>query len=179
MPPDATWLQRLTTLLAGGFIALMLAPLPAHATPTVILVRHAEIQGESMAPAKALPLSADGQARARRLADMLQDAGIEALYVSDFARTQETAQPLARALGKVPVVAPKEDMAALVTQLRGAGVGDAARTVLVVGHKDTLPALIKALGHTQDVRIEPADHAGLYVLTPRPGQAPVLLRLRY
>jgi Histidine phosphatase superfamily (branch 1) len=64
----------------------------------VILVRHAELQGAAMAPAKDLQLSDAGDARAKRLSSMLTDAGVGAIYVTDFVRTSKTAEVLSRAL---------------------------------------------------------------------------------
>src|SRR5437588_11999688 len=53
----------------------------AYAQQAVILVRHAEFEGAAMAEPKVLPLSESGEARAKRLASMLKDAGIGAIYV--------------------------------------------------------------------------------------------------
>ncbi|WP_368075768.1 histidine phosphatase family protein [Curtobacterium sp. Csp1] len=47
-----------------------------------------------------------GTARPLRLPDALADRGIERLFVSTLVRTQQTAAPLAAALGTEPVVLP-------------------------------------------------------------------------
>jgi len=156
--------------------ALALAAAAAGAQQAVILVRHAELQGAAMAEPRQLPLSEAGEARAGRLAEMLKDAGVAAIYVTDFARTQQTAQPLARALGLNPVVLPKGDPRELVDRLRS---GHGAQTVLLVGHTDTLPGLLTALGHPAEIRIEPQDYGNLFVVVPKPEGAPAFLRLRY
>jgi len=148
----------------------------ASAQQTVILVRHAEIQGSAMAEPKGLPLTEAGEARAKRLAALLKDAGISAIYVTDFVRTRETAAPLARELNKDPVVLAKGDPQMLVEKLRTEHGG---QTVLLVGHTDTLPGLAKALGHPAEIKIEPQDFGNLFVVTTRGGGSPVLLRLRY
>lgn len=85
------WVPLICVPVLSAFVAL------ANAQQGVILVRHAELQGAAMAEPKRLPLSEVGEARAQRLATMLKDAGIGAIYVTDFVRTNKTAEPLARA----------------------------------------------------------------------------------
>lgn len=157
-------------------IALVALALPAYAQQAVFLVRHAELQGAAMAEPKHLPLSEAGEARAARLAAMLKDAGIDAIYVTDFVRTQKTAEPLARAIGKEPTVLPKGDPKELVARLRA---NHARETVLLVGHTDTLPGLLGALGHPADIKIEAADYGNLFVVVPCAEGAPAFVRLRY
>src|SRR5690606_25654162 len=118
--------------LIASFLAPFLAGWvgPAGSQQAVILVRHAELAGAAMAEPKSLLLSEAGAARAQRLAAVLKDAGVAAIYVTDFARTQDTAAPLAQALGQAPVVVPKGDPQELVKRMRGE---HAAQTVLLVG----------------------------------------------
>lgn len=156
-------------LLAGFYSA-------ANAQQVVILVRHAELQGAAMAEPKHLPLSEAGEARAKRLASMLKDSGIGAIYVTDFVRTNKTAEPLARELNKELTVLPKGDPRELVERLRKNHGG---QTVLLVGHTDTLPGLLKALGHPLDIKIEPQDYSNIFVVIPKSDGAPTFLRLRY
>jgi broad specificity phosphatase PhoE len=148
----------------------------ANAQQTVILVRHAELQGAAMAGPKLVPLSEAGEARAKRLAEMLKDSGIGAIYVTDFERTKKTAEPLARELNEQLTVLPKLDPLVLVARLRRDHDG---QTVLLVGHTDTLPGLLKAMGHPVDVRIEPDDYGNLFVVVSKDTGAPSFLHLRY
>ncbi len=166
------------TRLLASFLASLLVGWAglAAAQQTVILVRHAELAGAAMAEPKGLPLSADGAARAQRLAAVLKDAGVGAIYVTDFVRTQDTAAPLAQALGQAPVVVPKGDAQELVQRLRSQ---HAAQTVLLVGHTDTLPGLLRALGHPDAPTIESQDYGSIFVVAPREGGRPAVLRLRY
>jgi 2,3-bisphosphoglycerate-dependent phosphoglycerate mutase len=111
-----------------------------------------------------------------RLAGILQDAGVDAIFVTDFARTAETAAPLARALDRPLNVVPKGDPQELAEKLRKE---QAARTVLLVGHTDTLPGLASALGHAEPLKIESHDYGNIFVLTARGDGPPGFLRLRY
>ena len=80
-----------------------LAPPPAAAQHTVFLVRHAERADTTPGAARRWPTDPDlsdaGRARAESLAAALKDAKITAIYTTEFKRTQQTAAPLAKALG--------------------------------------------------------------------------------
>lgn len=160
----------------ASILAALLLPVAANAQQAVFLVRHAELPGAAMADPKNVPISPTGKARAQRLAALLKDAGISAIYVTDFTRTKQTAQPLAKELGKDLVVVPKGDPKLLVERLRK---DNASQTVLLVGHTDTLPGLIKALGYPSDIKIEAQDYGNVFIVTPKGEGAPAFLRLRY
>ena len=122
-----------TLLLCGLFAA------SAAAQSTIFIVRHAEkATGGGNDP----DLSRAGRARAKSLAGILKEVGITAIYATEFKRTQETAAPLAKIIGIDVVRIPGKSTANLVTKLHNLQ-GNAA---LVVGHSNTIPLLIKALG---------------------------------
>jgi broad specificity phosphatase PhoE len=129
-----------------------------------------------MADAKALALSPDGKARALRLAGVLKDSGVAAIYVTDFARTVQTAYPLSQEIGRKLTVVPKGESQDLPERLRKEQAG---QVVLLVGHTDTLPGLIKALGGPLDVKIDAQDYGNIFILTPKAQGAPGFLRMRY
>jgi broad specificity phosphatase PhoE len=164
--------------LLPALAAAVLATLPAAASAQqlIILVRHAELQAAAMAGPKQVALSQAGATRAERLAGMLKDAGIDAIYVTDFVRTQKTAEPLAHELKEQPTVLPKGDPRELVARLRKE---HANQKVLLVGHTDTLPGLLKALGHPANVKIDSADYGNVFVVIPKGDAPPVFARLRY
>jgi broad specificity phosphatase PhoE len=123
------------------------------------------------APADPL-LSAAGQARAERLAQMLADAGITAIYATEFRRTQDTGQPLGAKLG-VPVrPMPAKDTAGLVAKLKADHAKD---VVLVIGHSNTVPDVIKALGGAA-VTVGDTEYDSLFIVVPATG---VVTRIRY
>jgi broad specificity phosphatase PhoE len=129
-----------------------------------------------MAEPKSLPLSEAGDVRAKHLIAILKDTDIGAIYVTDFVRTKKTAEPLARELKKDLTIVPKGDPQQLVERLKK---NHAAETVLLVGHTDTLPDLIKALGHPGDVKIDAQDYGNMFVVVPKSAGAPTFLRLHY
>lgn len=115
-------------------------PAPAHGS-TVIVLRHAEkdAQGDPKDPG----LSAAGKARAEALARLLAPGKPTRLFASEFQRAQRTLDPLAQALGLKVEVAPAGKGADLARQLRALPEGSVS---VVVGHSNTVPALVEALG---------------------------------
>jgi len=148
----------------------------ARAQGTVFLVRHAEPAAAGAGATPAMnddpDLSAAGQARALSLATLLKDAGITSIYVSEYKRTQQTAAPVAKALG-IRVTAVKGDDTAAVL----GAVKKAKGNVLIVGHSNTVPELIKALGIKTEVVIDRTDFDNLYIVTNH--QPAQLLHLHY
>ncbi|MCH6484153.1 histidine phosphatase family protein [Pseudoxanthomonas sp. LH2527] len=107
---------------------------------TFVVVRHAE---KATDDPENPSLSAAGQARAAMLAERLRDAPLVAAYATEFRRTQQTAQPVADAhrlqLTAYYARGPAGEIAAQWKQAHRSG------TVLVVGHSNTVPALVAAL----------------------------------
>jgi len=141
----------------------------------VFLVRHAERADEGMAAAKAPgadpELSQAGRARADALAAMLKDAKLSSIFVTEYKRTRDTAQPLAKAIGLATVTINANDSRLIQTVTAATG------NVLVVGHSNTLPEVIKGLGITEPVSIAEGDYDNLFVVIK--GEKPSLLRLHY
>jgi broad specificity phosphatase PhoE len=148
-------------------LLLTLVPVTAAAQATAIVVRHAERLDSSTDS----PLSAAGHARATRLAAMLKDAGISAIYTTERQRTTQTAQPLADALRLTPRILKVDDIDGVVAAVRTARDGD---RILVVGHSNTVPTILQRLGVSEPVTIGDDDYANLFVVTPRGVQATVV-----
>jgi broad specificity phosphatase PhoE len=160
----------IAALLAGASLAA--TPAVASAQKAVILVRHAEKVDDSEDPL----LSPAGVARAAALARQLGRAGISQIFVTQFQRTQLTAAPLAAALKLTPVVVTANTTAPLVDRIRRDHAND---VVLVVGHSNTVPALIKQFGHPELLTIADDEYDALFVLVPRGQGPPSLIRLRF
>lgn len=158
----------------------LLSATPGAAQRAVFVVRHAEKASDSNDPG--VPLSQVGRARAETLAAILEKTGVTAIYSTDTVRTLDTAKPLARAL-RITVrkyaardSGGKPDLLPLAKLLKTEHARD---VVLVVGHSDTVPPLLKALGCAEPVEI-PADRFdNLFVLVPVGAGPPTLLRLSY
>lgn len=143
---------------------------------TVILVRHAERATEPRADPLLTP---EGQQRARDLAAALADANISAIITTHLQRTQLTAKPLGDAIGQAPILVraggpAHADSVAAAVMRRPAGA-----VVLVVGHSNTVPAIIAALGGPKMPDLCDAQYSNLYVLELKPGSAARLIRAKY
>jgi broad specificity phosphatase PhoE len=143
---------------------------------TVIVVRHAEKVDDSADPA----LSQAGVARAAVLADALRDAGIQAIYTTQYQRTRDTAAPLARLLGLSPVIVETSGAAADHGHAVAAKVlaQEPGRTSLVVGHSNTVPAIVRGLGATDTGSIPDDEYHNLFIVQIA-GSGVRLIRARY
>lgn len=165
-------------LLLAGFVLLSASLTVVRAAEneplTVILVRHAEkavVPPENVDP----DLSEAGQARAVELARMFREAGLSAVFATQLKRTQQTAAPLAAATKLKPEIFGARDTAGLAKAL----LARSGQTVLVVGHNNTVPLLIRELGGPQLEVIPESEYDRLYVLHRQADGRVQLLQLRY
>lgn len=109
---------------------------------------------------------------------LLQDAGVTAIYTSDRKRTQQTAEPLAKALGITPttVAAQGRLVEATLSLIRER---EKSAIVVIVSHGDTVPGFLKALGHPGQITIGPREHDDIFVTVPASGGPPTVVRLNY
>ena len=165
-------MRRRGIAIALMTMVAMTVPARASAQKLVFLVRHAERADAGMAPQTDPPLSTAGQARAQKLAALLADAGVTSIVTTEFVRTQQTAQPLATKLGVTPETITADNPAGVIASLK---ISHGNEIVLVVGHSDTLPAILKAYGKI-DIAIGDTEYDNLFVIVPATG---TVSRLRY
>ena len=144
----------------------------AYAQRAVFLVRHADRLDGS----EDTPLSKAGEAPAQLLARLLKDAGVTAIYTSQFQRTIKTAEPLAISLQTKPLNIPTGDNAGHFKRIRTENRDD---ILLIVGHDRSVPALLKLFGYPEAITIAPTEYDNLFVLVPKDTGPPTVLRMRY
>lgn len=118
---------------------------------TVFLIRHAEREDE---PRQDPPLSKLGIARSQAFARLLSTAGIKAIFTSQYARTKQTAEPLATKLGitvtpftlKTNPANPRQIAEESTAEVTNKILEHAGQSVLVIGHSNSVPDVIKMLG---------------------------------
>lgn len=143
----------------------------------VILVRHGEKVTE---PAADPTLSAAGQERAKALVDALGATVPSAIITSATQRTNQTAAPLAAKHGLTPQVISLAGGGATHVNAVADAVRKARGVVVVVGHSNTVPAIVKALGGPALPDLCDASYATLFVLQPAAGGQPAsLVRAQY
>jgi 2,3-bisphosphoglycerate-dependent phosphoglycerate mutase len=156
-----------TILVFSAFFAVLgavivFAYLATFSRPitTVIVVRHAEKNIEPNNPDP--DLSPAGQARAQELARMFSGAGVNAVYSTQYKRTQETVKPLADRLG-LPVnvinsASTQELVGQILTKHRG-------ETIVVAGHNNTVPEIVAALGGGHFPTIPDNEYDNMFIVT--------------
>ena len=153
-----------------AFVALF--SFAAHAERAVFLVRHAEKASQTE---KDPALSLSGEDRALKLTSFLRSIPVSAIFATELKRTQLTAQPLSE-LRKTPVtIVNADDVKGLVAQIKAL---PADAVVVVVGHSNTLPLIIEALGVKQKVAIREDQYGRVFLVTPFAAGAS-LLELHY
>ncbi len=122
----------------------------AHAQTVIYLVRHAE---KSLTETSDPPidmaargtsdphLDMAGRDRAQALLHVLEEAGITKVMSTDTKRTRETVAPLAEKLGLPVEIYDAGALPAFAEQLR-----KMSGRILVVGHSNTTPELVRLLG---------------------------------
>ena len=179
MPIWLTAVAAMGAVIVLGFSAFTVWAWAKAGSTTVVVIRHAEkdVSTGAVDP----PLDEAGKARAALLARMFGNVKapghLDAIYMTSALRNRLTAAPLAASLGIEPTVVPADDPRGLARRVLHEHSGD---RVLIVGHSDTLPAIVSALSGVDKIPDIAADEYGtLYIVTvPRIGH-PNLLRMTY
>lgn len=144
---------QLSVLILSLFLVVPQAVAETH----IYLVRHAEKQTDA---GKDPELTRQGHQRANNLASYLADKKIQAIYSSDFKRTQQTAKPLADKLGQKVISYNPRELQAIADKVLGS-----KQNVLVVGHSNTTPMLAFLLGGDAVSDIDESEYDRIYKLT--------------
>lgn len=164
-------------LAAVVFAALAWSPAAVQAQDgpsLVILVRHAE---KAAVAGNDPPLSELGQARAAALAAALASSPPSAVVTSTLQRTFETAGAVLHTTGLSPEKIALDGGTAKHVTAVAAAVMKHRGVVLVVGHSNTIPAIIKALGGPALPDICDATYSHFFTLVPAKGNQPVSLTI--
>jgi broad specificity phosphatase PhoE len=149
---------------------LLVVPQDNFKPITVYLVRHAERADE---PRQDPPLTEKGAARSQELARILSNANIKTVITSQFLRTKQTAEPLAKQVN-VPVTSislsvnpanPRMISEQSTAEVTNKILERAGESVLVVGHSNSIPDIIKMLGGDVSPVIDEKKHDDLFVVT--------------
>jgi broad specificity phosphatase PhoE len=178
-------LPQVCFVALGAFAQACAAPPPAArvapvaAVTTVVVVRHAE---KSADDPRDPSLTAAGEERARGLAAVLADAGVSAIYTTQYKRNRQTAAPIAEKLG-IPVTQRPVDATNSVSYAsdlaREILSRNSGKTVLVVGHSNTVPDIVKALSGRSIPSISDPEYDHIFIVEIPASGAPRLLQLRF
>jgi broad specificity phosphatase PhoE len=168
-------LRGLILLLAAGTVFSTIRGQAVEHPTVLILVRHAEkkiVPPENKDP----DISPAGQARAEEIARMFSDTDIKAIYATQYKRTQQTAKPLADKLGLPMTTIEAKQTPELVKSLRAKNAG---QVVFIVGHNNTVPEIIAAMGGPQMPIIPETEYDNLFILTVHNDGKATLVKMKY
>ena len=150
-------MRKLSLTSAFAVIILLAVSGLADSAQTIYLIRHAE---KSKLPANDPVLTEQGMHRAGHIADLLAEADIRVVYSSPYARTRQTAQPIAqRHQLKLSDYDPRQ-----LQQLADVVTKDGRNTV-VVGHSNTTPRLLNALTGLAYPDMDESEYDSIFQLT--------------
>lgn len=150
--------MRLSGLLVFALVLLAgCATASAPVAPPTWVMRHLNTPAGERDP----DLTPDGQRAAAILAGWFRSDPPRAIYVSDYRRTRQTAAPLAARLGLTPIVYDPADTPGLIARVRAG-----PQPALVVGHSNTVPEIVAALGGTRPAPLVHEDFGDIWRVGP-------------
>jgi phosphohistidine phosphatase SixA len=147
-------------------VVLLVLPIGAVSAQCdqIVIVRHAEKANDGTSDP---PLTNAGQARAKRLAEILTGARVAALYATQYQRTQQTLAPLAAQTG-LPIIVrpitsegPRDHAVQLAQEILSS---DNTGTVVIAGHSNTVDDLTVAFNATPVDELAHSDYDSLFLL---------------
>ena len=142
-----------------------------------MITRHAEKASD----AEDSPLSEAGVQRAQALVRVVEDAGVSAIYSTQFKRNHDTVQPLSHRLGvsitELPVnlQSPGDYGKMLARDIMEKHSG---RTVMVAGHGNTIASTIEGLTG-RAAPVGDVQYGDLFIVTVPPSGAAKVIKAQY
>ena len=160
--PNASKMKRQILMLIA-FAFLSFECISQAQVTTFILVRHAEKLAGNMTDNKNDPdLTEEGKQRAGRLAALLRETKVDAIYSTNYKRTQNTVAPLAAAKGIVVRTYEAKKTEAIDEMLKNFPGG----TIVVCGHSNTTPWVANYLLDKEELKdFEDSDYDNVLVVT--------------
>jgi 2,3-bisphosphoglycerate-dependent phosphoglycerate mutase len=168
-----TFKSCMKNLILLFFFVMQLQVYAQGEITTFILVRHAEKADDGRDPA----LSPVGVERAQRLASLLKNTDIAAVYSTRYKRTQNTVGPVAKE--KNLIINDYESMTADV--LKKLVSENSGRTILIAGHSNTIPQFANTLIGKSDFQNFADTEYGtiLVIAVVEVGQTASVVKLSY
>ncbi len=149
-------------------------PLQAQEVTTIVLVRHAERGTDDP---RNPSLSDAGRERAASLARMLADLPVQALWTTDYQRTRQTLEPLAKARSLTPMTYNPSDLKGALDRIVRESTG---RTVVIAGHSNTIPPMVNMLaGSAVAADMPESEYGRIWIVHLRAGAPPIVTQLNY
>ena len=142
------------------FVFTLFIACTSDKTTTYYLIRHAE-KDRTNNTNKNPNLNSDGVIRAEKWAKNFENIKLDAVYSTDYNRTQQTAAPTAKSKDLIVQSYNSSKMYDSIFKKNTKG-----KTVLVVGHSNTTPVFANIiLGQKKYKNMSDNDNASLYIVT--------------
>jgi broad specificity phosphatase PhoE len=142
--------------LAALAAMLALSPAPAQEAPTRYVMRHLDTPKGERDP----DLLPTGAARAKALVAWFEGKPLAAVFATPYRRTQQTAAPIAAARGLTVQTYDPADTDTLIARVKAI-----AGPVLIVGHSNTVPDIVAALGGERPGELAHEDFGDVWTLS--------------
>ncbi len=149
------------------------------AATTVIVVRHAEKGSDDP---RDPTLTAAGRERALALREVLRDAKVSAIYSTQYRRNRQTVEPLAQHFGLTIIERPVSSANAttypadIAREVLAANLG---KTVVVVGHSNTVPQIVQAFSGVPVKAMEDSEYDHIFIVVVPATGTPSLVNVRF
>jgi broad specificity phosphatase PhoE len=146
-----------TWFLVALAMLLAFAAVPEAAQDNVYVMRHLNTPAGQRDP----DLLPEGRRAAEALVAWFQGGPPVAIYVTDYRRTRQTVAPLAARFGLTPIVYDPADTSGLIARVRAEH-----GAVLIVGHSNTVPDIVAALGGARPAALAHEDFGDIWRVAP-------------
>jgi broad specificity phosphatase PhoE len=159
------------TLFAAAVFIFIFAALAsssfAQSKKTIILVRHAEKETSAAMDNGDPPLSPEGVKRAEKLRKLAGKYRPGAIYSTDYKRTRATVEPIAKKRHLEVEIYDAKNSEQLIERI----MKSRTKRVIIVGHSNTIPALVNLLTKKELFKnLDDAEYGTVWVVRLRDGQ---------
>jgi broad specificity phosphatase PhoE len=142
-----------------------------NAQETVFVIRHAE---DELTGKIDRGLRPEGLERAADWATILRPSGLDLVVTTEIQRSRDTGAIIAEALEVPRVEFSRGASSSIAEFLRESYPED---VVLVVGHSETIPKLLRSFGYADTFPISRSAYGWLFIVTPLESGPPAVARL--
>jgi 2,3-bisphosphoglycerate-dependent phosphoglycerate mutase len=169
-------MNRYFQFLVIALVLLLAGQATAQKRKTIILIRHAEKDTSEFTDQMNPSLSAAGKERSERLVKRIGKFRPGAIYSTDYKRTRETVEPLAKKRGKPIQIYDASKPRDLIDAIMKSEI----KRFVIVGHSNTIPPLANLLtGKELFKNLEDAEHSVIWIIRIRGGKTPEVNILDY
>jgi len=152
------------------------ASVAAQGRKTIVLIRHAEKETSEMSDQADPPLSAAGKERDERVAKRIGKFRPGAIYSTNYKRTRDTVELLAKKRNKPVQIYDASKPQELVDAIKNSKT----KRFIIVGHSNTIPPLANLLtGKDLFKNLQDSEYSVIWVVSMKNGKVAKVELLDY